>query len=177
MDIKSIKINKGKVTYKDTFSNYTYTSSIEHFAADLYARTLNPIFPAASGKWYYLQEVFIQQAKETIPLSSVGYYSNNKTKDQLEQLDKLKSLFLVKLSKANNIPKTKSYSVALFDEVGCFLGCTEFIRKDSVKINKHFLNYSDKCELTFFQAFATKERLGKRAAKILTIKEAAQFYK
>ena len=176
MDIKNISIKNKLVSYKDTESNFEYKTSLKEFILGLYARNLNPIYLANAGKWYYLQETFIQKAEESIPLCSVGYFTKEKTEEQLKQLDKLVSLFIVELSKANKVPKTKSYSVALFNDSGGFLGCTEFIRKYSIKFKKHLFNYNDKCKLTFFQAFATKERLGLRNARIITTKEAAQLY-
>ena len=176
MNIKNISIKNKLVSYKDTESNFVYKTSLKEFVPDLYARNLNPTYSAESGKWYYLQETFIQKAEDSIPLCSVGFFSNNKTKEQLEQLDKLVSSFLVELSKANEVQKTKSYSVALFNDSGGFLGCTEFIRKDSIKFKKHLFSYNDKCKLTLFQAFATKERLGLRNARIITTKEAEQLY-
>lgn len=177
MDIKSIKIKGEEVFYKDTLCNYPYTTTISQFAADLFARTLSPAFSAASGKWYYIQEQLIKEASNLVSIDEIGYYNSNKTGKEKELINKLVTILFGCIDRACKIPKTKSYSVALFDSEKCFIGCVEFIRENSTKINKHFLNYSDKCELTFFQAFATKERLGKRDAKIITKEEAASLYK
>ena len=176
MNIKNIRISKNTVFYKDASCNYEYQKELKDFAANLYARNLNPIFSAEKGKWYYIQECFIKEASKLVSFDEIGFYNSNKTDKQKESINKLVTILFDCIARAGKIPRTKSCSVALFDK-GLFIGCIEFIKEGSTSFKKHFLTYSKKCELTFFQAFATKERLGAKDARIISKNEALKFYK